>query len=151
MVNFELSRSTRIEADPARVHDLIDDFHHWESWSPWEDLDPQMEHRYFGPVRGVGARHEWAGNKKAGEGAMEITTSNPERVIADLEFIKPFKARNVSRFDLIPVSGRTEVTWTITGTQNPLMRLLGRLFFDKAISKDFDRGLANLKKQAESR
>lgn len=151
MANFELSRSTRIEADPARVHDLIDDFRHWESWSPWEDLDPQMEHRYFGPDRGVGARHEWSGNKKAGEGAMEITTSNPERVIADLEFIKPFKASNVSRFDLTPANGGTEVTWTMTGTRNPALRLMGKLFVDKAIGKDFDRGLVNLKRQAERR
>lgn len=151
MATFELSRSARIEADPGRVHDLIDDFRQWESWSPWEDLDPQMEHRYSGPTRGVGARHEWAGNKKAGEGAMEITASNPEYVVSDLEFIKPFKARNVSRFDLTPASGGTEVTWTMTGTQNPAMRVLGRLLFDKAIAKDFDRGLANLKKQAEGR
>lgn len=149
MAKFELSRSLRIEADPARVHDLIDDFRQWESWSPWEELDPQMRHEYSGADRGVGARHEWSGNKKAGAGAMEITTSNPERVVAEVNFIKPFRAHNVSRFDLTPARGGTDVSWTMTGTQNRAMRLIGRVYFDKAIAKDFDRGLANLKHQAE--
>lgn len=149
MATFELSRSIRIDADPARVHGLVDDFRNWESWSPWEELDPDMEHRYPGPERGVGARHEWAGNRKAGEGAMEITESDPRKVVSDLEFIKPFKASNVSRFDLEPAGDGTDVTWTMSGQQNPLMRLLGRVYFDKAIGQDFERGLANLKKQAE--
>lgn len=150
MATFELARNTHVNADPARVHALIDDFHHWESWSPWEELDPDMEHRYSGPDRGVGARQEWSGNKKVGEGSMEITESDPAKVVSDLEFIKPFRAQNVSRFDLAPDNGGTKVTWTMTGKQNPVMRLMGRLYFDKAVAKDFDRGLGRLKAEAEA-
>jgi len=81
---------------------------------------------------------------------MEITESTASTVVVDLEFIKPFAAQNVSRFALTPGEGGTDVTWTMTGSQNVVMRLLGRLFFDKAIAGDFERGLARLKAVAEA-
>lgn len=152
MPELSLSRSIDVNAPSDRVHGLINDFRQWPQWSPWEELDPEMEHEYSGPERGVGATHEWKGNSKAGEGRMTITESTPERVVSDLHFIKPFKADNVSRFDLTQAGGGlTRVTWTMTGRQNPLMRVLGKLFFDKAIAKDFDKGLTKLKQAAESR
>lgn len=39
----------------------------------------------------------------------------------------------------------------MTGQRNPVMSLAGKLFFDKAIGKDFERGLASLKAAAEAR
>ncbi len=150
MAGWSLSRRTHIDADPARVHDLLDDFHRWREWSPWEDLDPALQRTYSGPDRGVGATYEWSGNKKAGQGRMEILESDPSKVVVDLRFLKPFKAENITRFDLVPADGGTDVTWTMTGRRGALMSLLGRLFFDKAIGKDFDKGLARLKSAAES-
>ena len=67
----------------------------------------------------------------------------------DLDFLKPFKASNVTTFDLTPSGDATEVTWTMTGKRNPVMALAGKLFFDKAIAADFDKGLASLKREAE--
>jgi hypothetical protein len=81
---------------------------------------------------------------------MEIVESDPEKVVVDLRFLKPFKAQNITRFDLAPTASGTDVTWTMTGDRNPVMQLAGRLFFDKAIGKDFDKGLARLKAAAES-
>ena len=40
MADFSLSRSTRIQASPDRVHALLDDFRQWQKWSPWEGVDP---------------------------------------------------------------------------------------------------------------
>ena len=90
------------------------------------------------------------GNRKAGEGRMEITESTPSLVAVDLEFLKPFRATNVTTFTLVPSGDHgTEVTWTMTGQRNPVMSVMGTLFFDKAIGRDFERGLANLKRTAE--
>ena len=150
MADFALSRSTHIDADPARVHDLLDDFRQWRSWSPWEDVDPDLERTYSGPERGVGSRYEWSGNSKAGQGTMEITESDQSKVVVDLRFLKPFKAQNVTRFDLVPAAGGTDVTWTMTGRRGPVMSLMGKLFFDKAIGKDFEKGLGRLKGAAEA-
>jgi hypothetical protein len=149
MADFSLSRSTRVEAPAGRVHALLDDFREWQKWSPWEGLDDNMSREYSGPDHGVGSTYRWSGNKKAGEGEMTITGSTPTSVVVDLVFLKPFKATNVTRFDLVPVGESTEVTWTMTGTRNALMSVAGKLFFDKAIGKDFDRGLAGLKTRAE--
>ena len=119
MADFSLSRSTHVDAPPERVHSLVDDFHEWPRWSPWEGIDPDLRRTYGGPDRGVGATYRWAGNKKAGEGRMEITESTPSVVVADLEFVKPFKATNVMSFSFAPAAGGTDVTWTITGSRNP--------------------------------
>ncbi|UTT65817.1 SRPBCC family protein [Janibacter sp. CX7] len=156
MADFELSRSTHVDADPETVRALLDDFREWVHWSPWEGVDPDLRRTYSGPERGVGATYEWAGNKQAGEGRMRITSSDPAAVVLDLDFLKPFKASNVTRFDLVPsggagTGGGTDVSWTMTGRRGAVMSLMGRLFFDKAIGKDFDKGLAALKATAEAR
>lgn len=152
MAHFEMSRSTTINAPADRVHCLLNDFREWQQWSPWEALDPDLRRTFTGPSTGVGSHYAWSGNKHAGEGTMEITESTLTSVAVDLEFLKPFKASNVTAFDLSEAgSGMTRVTWTMTGTRGPIMGLMGRLFFDKAIGKDFDKGLAQLKAAAESR
>ena len=63
----------QIAAPPEKVFAAIVDFHEWPHWSPWEDLDPDLERTYTGAASGVGAVYEWEGNRKAGEGRMEIT------------------------------------------------------------------------------
>lgn len=149
MADFTLSRTTRINADPAGVHALIDDFREWQKWSPWEGLDPDLRREYSGPDHGVGSSYHWSGNKKAGEGEMRITASTPAAVVVDLAFLKPFKATNTITFTLAAVGDATEVTWTMTGSRSAIMSLAGRLFFDRAIGNDFDKGLVALKREAE--
>ena len=149
MSDFSLARSTRVHADAATVHALVDDFREWTKWSPWENVDPDLHRDYAGPQRGVGSTYKWSGNRKAGEGEMRIAGSTPTSVVVDLEFLKPFRATNVTTFRLAPAGEATDVTWTMTGTRNPVMGLMGRLFFDKAIGRDFERGLASLRAEAE--
>jgi len=151
MSEFEVARSTTIAADPARVHSLINDFHAWTQWSPWEELDPELSRDYSGPDTGVGARYAWQGNRKAGQGSMEITRSTPERIDLRLLFVKPWKADNQVDFTLTPVGDAgTQVTWRMTGEHKGLGILLGKLFsMDRLVGKDFDKGLARLKAVAE--
>ena len=149
MAEFSLSRSTRIQADAATVHALVDDFREWQKWSPWEGVDPDLTRTYSGPEKGVGSTYHWSGNKKAGEGEMRITESTASAVVVDLQFLKPFKATNVTTFALAPAGDATEVTWTMTGTRSAIMSLMGTLFFDKAIGGDFEKGLASMKQAAE--
>jgi hypothetical protein len=149
MSAFEMSRSTHVDAPPERVLPLLEDFHEWQQWSPWEGLDPHLQRTFTGPEKGVGSHYHWSGNKKAGEGTMEITKAGPQGVAVDLQFLKPFKATNVTEFTLTPAAGGTDVTWVMKGERNVLMSVMGKLYFDKAIGKDFDQGLASLKAAAE--
>ncbi|WP_306363041.1 SRPBCC family protein [Nocardia sp. CC227C] len=149
MADFELARQTVIAAEPSRIRALIDDFHQWKTWSPWEDLDPDLERVYSGADRGLGAKYDWKGNRKAGQGSMEITSVTSDTVGIRLEFEKPWKASNQASFELRPVDGGTEVTWRMTGQRTRMMTMLGKLM-DKLIGKDFEKGLARLKAAAES-
>lgn len=152
MADFAMSRSTTINAPADRVHSHLNDFREWKEWSPWEGLDPDLKRTFTGPDKGVGSHYAWAGNKKAGKGTMEIIGSTPSKVEIALEFLVPFKASNVTTFDLAPAgAGATRVTWHMTGQRGVVMTLMGKLFFDKAIGKDFDKGLAQLKAVSEAR
>ena len=37
------------------------------------------------------------------------------------------------------------MTWTMCGTRNMLLAVMGKVFFDGMIGRDFDKGLAKLK------
>ena len=153
MADFELARSTTIEAPAATVHALINDFHEWVAWSPWENVDPALRRTYLGPDAGVGAAYEWSGNRKAGQGRMEIIGSADREIRIRLDFVKPFKASNEVAFTVDPTSDTvTEVTWTMTGRRSGIMAAMNKVMnFDKLIGDDFAKGLRQLKERAESR
>jgi hypothetical protein len=151
MSTFEVVRSTTVSADAARVHALIDDFREWTKWSPWEDVDPDLQRTYTGPATGAGARYAWSGNRKAGQGSMEITSSTPERIGIRLAFLKPWKATNDVAFELAPTGGGTEVTWRMTGENKGMAAVFSKVFsMDKLVGRDFEKGLARLKATAEN-
>src|SRR5205807_9343683 len=56
---FRVQRATSIKAPPERIFALINDFHRWGSWSPWEKLDPAMKRTHSGAASGKGAVYEW--------------------------------------------------------------------------------------------
>ncbi len=148
---FCVVRSADMQADPARIFGLLDDFRAWIAWSPWERLDPALQRTHGGAARGFGATYAWQGNKKVGSGRMEIVESEPpHRLVIKLDFIAPFEAHNVTTFSLTPAGGATRVTWTMDGTHNFMSKLF-TLFMDmdKMVGKDFESGLANLKAQVE--
>lgn len=150
MPAFEMTHEATVHAPPAAVHGLVNDFRNWTQWSPWEDKDPNLQRTFTGADSGAGSEYAWTGNKEVGTGKMMITASTPERIDIDLEFIKPFKQSNKTVFAFTPEGDGTRVSWTMGGSRNLLMDLAGRLFFDKALGKDFDKGLAKLKAAVEA-
>jgi hypothetical protein len=99
----------------------------------------------------LGALYEWEGNNKVGQGHMEILESTPpSKVVIQLDFIKPFAARNRADFTLEPKDGRTEVTWAMHGPHPFMMRVMSVVMnMDKTVGKNFEAGLANLKALSE--
>ena len=150
---FRIRRSTRINTTPDRVYPHLIDFRKWEAWSPWEKLDPALKRTHSGAASGKGAVYDWEGNSKAGKGRMEITdTSAPNRVVIAIHFIKPFEARNVVEFQLEPSGGGTDVTWSMSGSNPFVMKVMGVFTdMDQMIGKDFEKGLAALKMVSEGR
>lgn len=148
---YTVERTTTINAPADKVYAQIVDFHSWRNWSPWDDLDPDMQRTYSGADSGVGARYAWAGNRKAGEGSMEITDAvEPSSVQIALEFLKPFKSSSTTSFNLEPNGEATKVTWTMTGPMTMMTRVMG-IFksMDKMVGPDFEKGLTKLKGVSE--
>jgi uncharacterized protein YndB with AHSA1/START domain len=149
--SFSVVREGDISAPPDRVFALVNDFHEWNRWSPWEKMDPAMRRTHSGAAAGKGAVYEWQGNKKVGQGRMDITsTAPPSRIEIDLHFMKPFEARNKTVFSLERAGAGTHVRWEMTGSSPFMFKVMG-LFtnMDKMIGKDFEAGLANMKAAAE--
>lgn len=149
---YVVERSLKIDASPEEVFGRTSNFKKWADWSPWEDLDPDMQKRFHGDDGSVGSGYSWKGNRKAGQGRMTISDlSAPEMVAIDLRFEKPFKSESVIEISLAPDGDGTEVTWTMTGNHNWMSKIMGIFMpMDKMVGKDFEKGLAQLKAVSEA-
>ena len=149
--SFRVERRASIKGRPEKIFGLINDFHNWRSWSPWEKMDPAMQRTYSGPESGKGSVYEWEGNNKVGKGRMEIIDAPPpSKVAIKLDFLKPFEAHNTAEFTLVPKGDATDVTWAMHGP-SPFIAKVMSVFMsmDRLVGKDFEAGLANLKAAAE--
>ncbi len=149
--DFRIERKATINAPAERVFALVNDFHEWTKWSPWEQRDPNLKREYSGPSAGPGASYHWVGNNQVGEGRMTITDSQPARSIRiTLEFLKPFAATNTTDYTFTPNGSGTEVSWAMTGQNNFMMKAMHMVMnMDKMLGADFDKGLAAMKVAAE--
>lgn len=150
---FRVERSITINASPKAIYPLINDFHQWEAWSPWEKIDPQIQRTYSGAHEGVGAIYAWSGNKDIGSGRMEIVESVPEsKIILKLDFVTPFEAHNMVEFTLAGQGDSTLVTQAMYGPSPFISKLVGIFFsMDKMVGDKYEEGLRNLRTLAEKR
>ncbi len=148
---FRVERQTTIKAPPDKIFPLINDFHKWSEWSPWEKIDPSMKRSFSEAISGKGAVYAWDGSGKAGAGRMEILDAPPStKVVIKLDFIKPFEGHNTAEFTLKAVGADTQVNWVMHGPAPFISKLMGIFFnMDKMIGTDFEAGLNNLKAAAE--
>ena len=148
---FRVQRAASIKAPPERIFSLINDFHRWDAWSPWEKKDPAMKRTFGAATSGKGAVYAWDGNKDVGQGRMEVAESvPPSKVAIKLDFVKPFEAHNRVEFTLEPKGDATNVVWTMQG-DTPYFAKIIHVFInmDSMVGKDFEAGLASLKAIAE--
>ncbi|MBI2060300.1 MAG: SRPBCC family protein [Nitrospirae bacterium] len=146
---WSVERSSVIKAPPEAIFVHLNSFKNWKAWSPWEGKDPQMTMSYEGPEEGVGAATRWD-SPKMGKGTMTLTESvPPQKVVYDLD-ISEGKYRMKGSFTLTPGGEGTTVTWRDEGDvgKNPIGKYFA-LLMPRMIAKDFDEGLANLKKLLE--
>lgn len=154
--DVHVERETVIDAPQEEVFALISDFEEWDRWSPWVDRDPNAEYRMSG--EGVGARMEWTSDQRdVGTGSQEITALDPpNRMVTHLEFDGQGEAD--ATFDLSPAeNGATRVVWSLDTNMREgvpfVMKPIGTYMgfsMDKWIGKDYEEGLANLKRVAEA-
>jgi uncharacterized protein YndB with AHSA1/START domain len=152
---FSVQRTTTVKAPPEKIFPLINDFHQWGTWSPYETKDPAMKRSFSGAASGKGAVYGWEGNKNVGSGRMEILdTSLPSKIVIKLDFFTPLEGHNTAEFTMLPQGDATNVTTNITWLMHgpaPFMSKLMQVLInlDNMIGRDFEVGLANLKRLTE--
>ena len=141
---YEIKASILIEATPAKVHEVLNDFARFEDWSPFiamdESVTATISEKSFGP----GAVYEYQG-KRIGKGRMEIISSGPERIRSTMTFFNKKTEVAKTEYILEPVFEGTQVTWTLAGERDLMGHLVGTLVFDKMMTKNFTDGLKVLK------
>lgn len=150
--SFEIERTATINAPAETVFDQVNDFHLWENWSPWAKLDPNMQTTYDGNAEGEGAEYTWKSeDQDVGEGKMTIVKSEPaEHIQIQLEFLAPFAATNTTDFHFDEEEGKTKVKWSMSGERDFMTKAICLVMdMDAMVGGDFEKGLAQLKEEAE--
>jgi len=141
--------STEIDAQPATVFALVNDFRRFTLWAPWADTDPNVRFIYSGNSRGVGATVTWDG-VIIGSGTQTITQSRPFAYVGIV--MSPGEPGEASSwFRLTPGVGTTIVHWGFEADYG--MNIVGRYFasmLGSVVARDYRSGLTNLKELAES-
>ena len=151
---YHVERSATVDAPAATVYAQINDFSVWKEWSPWEKKDPAMKRTLSATPSGVGATYAWEGNKEVGKGKMTITAASQDQKVGEkLEMLEPFPSTADIAFTLQAESPTTtKVTWAMDGKHNFMSKAFSVVKpMDGMIGKDFEDGLANLKKVAEAK
>jgi effector-binding domain-containing protein/carbon monoxide dehydrogenase subunit G len=141
--------STRVDAPPATVFALLNDFRRVDLWSPRTATDPNARVIFSGPNRGVGATVTWDG-VIVGSGTQTIVESRAnEHVATMINPGEPGEAR--TWFDIGREDGRTRVTWGFAHDHG--LNLVGRYFallLSGVVKREYESGIAALKELAES-
>lgn len=150
---YKVSRSVEIARPKSEVFDYLRSLKRMDEWSPWARKDPKMEKKFTGTDGEVGAVSYWKGNKDVGEGEQEITNIvDGERIETELRFLKPWESRSDCYLQIDGIGpDKTKVTWGFSGDHKfPMAIVMLFMSMDKAVGKDFEMGLANLKASLES-
>ncbi|ODA65994.1 Polyketide cyclase / dehydrase and lipid transport [Methyloligella halotolerans] len=151
--DFRYERSTVIAASAEAIFPYLNDFKLSQEWSPFEELDPDMERRMSEQTAGEGATYAWNGDSNAGEGKLTILESVPnERVTMDITFVRPMAGSSTVDYILTPQGDQTKMTWAMHGPQPYLAKLMS-VFIDceKMMTESFEKGFANLKREVEGK
>jgi len=148
--SFTVERQIDIRATPARIHALVADLHQWRQWSPWENIDPNLQRTYSGAPSGTGAVYAWRGMHRAGVARIEITGAAPRQVALTMAFMKPVASTSQASLTFTPQGDFTRVTWRLHGPLTLRTRLITSFIgMDVLLGSDLEKGLAGLKAAAE--
>ena len=145
-----MTRSTVIDAPQQQVFQTVNDLSTWEHWSPWKEMDPEMEVQLGDPHRGEGGYFTWTG-EKSGSGKMQIKSSSaPDSLQTHLAFDGQGEADAFWRFE--PTEAGVKTSWGFESDfPYPMNAMLLFMDFEGQLAKDYDRGLQLLKQYVEER
>ena len=144
-----VERSIIINAQPMDAFSLVNYLPNWEKWDPWHEMEPTAIRTYSQPASGNGAWYTWEG---VDIGSGKLTLENVEaisRIDTKLSFVGQGDAEADFLFKELD-EYQVEVTWMFDTEHgmNPISRWFG-LGMDSFLGGDYEKGLINLKREAE--
>jgi len=147
--SYHIERSMEIDAPREVVYNQIRLFKNFTNWSPWHFMDPEMKISIEGTDGEVGAVYKWdSKNKNVGIGHQKMVSASPNRLDYIVEFgLEPSPAYFLIEGDTL----KTKITWALD-MHLPFLMKAGGMFTDlnAYVGKDYENGLANLKKYCEA-
>ncbi|MBC7776697.1 MAG: SRPBCC family protein, partial [Phycisphaerae bacterium] len=148
--DYHIERSIEIEAPREIVYNQVRFFKNAPNWSPWLYLDPNVETSIEGPDGEAGTTYKWSGNEKIGKGSQTIKSVRPERI--DLTVVYNDFSAAPAYFAFSEKDEVTKVIWSmdmhVPFPWNAFSMLTD--MNNSFVGKDFENGLANLKKYCEA-
>ena len=146
-MKLHVERSIQINAPKHTVLPLIQDFNHWNSWSPWTVAEPDCPVEVTGNPEQPGHTMKWDG-QIIGSGQNVLVAHDDQNLSYDLTFLTPRRSEAKTAFHFQENNGATEVTWTMD-SKMPFFLFFLIPSIETMVSMDYDRGLRMLKEIAE--
>jgi len=149
--NVKVERTASTKASPEVVYGYLNNLKTYDEWMPWNKLDPNMKKTYGDKTEGQGAWYSWTSeNKNVGSGKLTLTES---KAPSDVKMALDFTGQGTANggWTVTPAATGSNITWYMDMDMgnNPIARWMG-LFMDKMVGPDFEKGLADLTKLAET-
>jgi hypothetical protein len=147
--DYRVERSVTINKPKAEVFNYVKFLKNQNDWGPWYKKDPGMTLSSRGTDGSVGYVATWdSKSDEVGAGEQEIKRIvDGERLDSELRFIRPFESKS-DAYITTEAAGenQTTVKWGFSGSMpRPLNLMMAMMDMDKAVGKDFEEGLNNLK------
>lgn len=146
-----IKRRIEIQASPEQVHYYVDNLAMWPLWSPWLELDPNIQIILGQPESGVGASQQWHDDN--GGGRLIFTKSHPSQGIQYDLYIANSSEKYAAKMNYRVINETvTEVSWIMSGKMaTPIIGAYLALAADIMIGDDFEQGLKQLKQVVEQK
>lgn len=146
---YAVEREININKPKTEVFDYIKHLKNQDTYSKWNNIDPNMKKEYRGTDGEVGFVSAWdSDNEDVGAGEQEIKKiTEGERIDFELRFLKPFEATEPAYMITEAVSDvETKVKWGFSGKMPyPMNIMMLFMNMEEMIGADLEEGLKNLK------
>lgn len=149
---YDLSRTVVINKPKAEVYAFIRQLKKQPIWMPWFVNDPNMSIKFKGDDGKIGAASYWKHTKV--EGIQKIVKVREGKLLeTQLLFLRPYKTLALNYMAVKEIEPeRTKMVWGVKGVHKfPASVFMLFYGIDRAIGKEFEIGLQNLKNHLEKR
>lgn len=147
-------KSTAIKAPVEKVWQNTNTLRAMDSWSPWQEKDPNVKKVWSGSTGQPGEQQCWEGNDAVGKGCIKVlkVDSVAKRIDIEMKFLTPYQSEAMEYVIVQPNGSGSKVIWGFT-SEIPFPFSPMKLFMDleDQVGPDFTSGLQKLKVLSEER